>query len=82
MEASYEKNGSVDNTADKYWRAIRRRAKVDEDYNKTIAATDMAQEAKGDWGAYSHGQLIDATLYNIRRERRCDLSPQVCVGLT
>lgn len=33
----------------------------------------MAEEAKNDWGAYSAGSLIDATLYNIRRERRCEL---------
>ena len=73
MEASYEKNGRIDGTADGYWKALRRRAKVDEDYNKTIAATQMSEEAKGDFGAYSHGQLIDATLYNIRRERRNEL---------
>ena len=35
MEASYEKNGTVDGTADGYWRALRTRAKVDPDYNKT-----------------------------------------------
>ena len=70
MEACYELKGSIDGTADKYWRALRRRAKVDEDYNKTINATDMAKEAEGDFGAYSHGKLVDATLYNIRRERR------------
>lgn len=73
MEASYEKNGRIDATADGYWKALRRRAKVDEDYNKTITATKMSEEAKGDFGAYSHGQLIDATLYNIRRERRNEL---------
>lgn len=74
MEASCEKNdGRIDATADGYWKALRRRAKVDEDYNKTIAATLMSEEAKGDFGAYSHGQLIDATLYNIRRERRNEL---------
>lgn len=73
MEASYEKNGTIDATADGYWKALRRRAKVDEDYNKTITATKMSEEAKGDFGAYSHGQLIDATLYNIRRERRNEL---------
>ncbi|GAF02839.1 RagB/SusD family nutrient uptake outer membrane protein [Saccharicrinis fermentans] len=73
IEASYEKTGTINATADSYWRAIRARAGVDEDYNKTIAATDMSQEALYDWGAYSHGVLIDATLYNIRRERRCEL---------
>lgn len=73
MEACYEKNGSLDATAQDYWRAIRSRAKVDTDFNKTIAATQMSEEAKNDWGAYSAGQLIDPTLYNIRRERRCEL---------
>ena len=73
MEASYEKNGTIDATADKYWRALRTRAKVDPDYTKTIAATIMTEEAKGDFGAYSHGQLVDPTLYNIRRERRDEL---------
>ncbi|ADV42621.1 RagB/SusD family nutrient uptake outer membrane protein [Bacteroides helcogenes] len=71
IEAYYEKNHTLDANADKYWRAIRKRAGVDEDYNKTIAATDMAKEALYDWGAYSKGTLLtDATLFNIRRERR------------
>lgn len=73
MEACYELNGTIDATADRYWRALRTRAKVDPDYTKTIAATDMQEEAKWDFGAYSHGQLVDATLYNIRRERRDEL---------
>lgn len=33
----------------------------------------MSKESENDWGAYSANQLIDATLYNIRRERRCEL---------
>ncbi|HZJ80894.1 MAG TPA: RagB/SusD family nutrient uptake outer membrane protein [Dysgonamonadaceae bacterium] len=70
MEASYEKNGNIDATAANYWRALRRRAKVNEDFTLTIAATDMTKEAEGDFGAYSQGKLVDATLYNIRRERR------------
>lgn len=73
IEASYLKNGTIDSKADGYWRAIRTRAGVDPDYNKTIAATDMNEEAKCDWGAYSHGALINSTLYNIRRERRSEL---------
>lgn len=72
IEAYYEKNGRIDGKADAYWKAIRERAGIDTDYNKTIAATDMAKEALNDWGAYSHGKLVDATLYNIRRERRCE----------
>ena len=73
MEASYLKLGRVDDTAARYWRAIRERAGVDTDFEKTIRLTDMDEEKKGDWGAYSGGQLVDATLYNIRRERRNEL---------
>ncbi|MEG0467488.1 MAG: RagB/SusD family nutrient uptake outer membrane protein, partial [Mucinivorans sp.] len=70
IEAYYMLNNSLGGNCAAYWKAIRKRAGVDEDYYKTIAATDLAIEAKGDWGAYSAGRLIDATLYNIRRERR------------
>lgn len=73
MEACVEKTNSVDGTAAAYWTALRNRAKVDPDYNKTVAATDMSQEAKYDWGAYSHNQLISPLLYNVRRERRNEL---------
>ena len=69
IEASYLKNGNIDATADKYWKALRARAGVDTDYQKTINATDMSKEALNGWDAYSHGALVDATLYNIRRER-------------
>lgn len=71
MEACYMKNHSLDATAQGYWKAIRERAGVDTDYSKTIAATDLSRES--DWAKYSAGSLIDATLYNIRRERRCEL---------
>jgi hypothetical protein len=33
----------------------------------------MGREAELDWGAYSGGELIDPVLFNIRRERRCEL---------
>ena len=65
-------NGALDATSRSYWQKIRERAGVDTDFQKTISATNMSEEAKGDWGAYSQGSLIDATLYNIRRERRCE----------
>ncbi|MBF0575155.1 RagB/SusD family nutrient uptake outer membrane protein [Dysgonomonas sp. GY617] len=68
IEASYMKKKSIDGTAALYWKEIRRRANVDEDYSKTIAATNLDKE--NDWAKYSAGQLVDATLYNIRRERR------------
>lgn len=73
LEACVELNGSVDGTAGAYWAALRTRAKVDPDYNKTVAATDMNQEALWDWGAYSHGALVSPLLYNVRRERRIEL---------
>lgn len=73
MEACYEKTGTVDNVANGYWKQLRNRAYVADDYTKTIAATDMNEEAKFDWGAYSAGRLIDPTLYNIRRERSSEL---------
>ncbi|WP_257670587.1 RagB/SusD family nutrient uptake outer membrane protein [Parapedobacter tibetensis] len=73
MEASYERNGSLDASAREYWQIIRRRAHVGDDIDATIAATDMGREAGNDWGAYSAGQVLtDKTLYNIRRERRSE----------
>lgn len=72
MEASYEKNGLLDATAREYWILLRARANVSTDIDKTIAVTDMAKEAENDWAAYSAGKLVDETLYNIRRERRCE----------
>lgn len=68
IEACYMKNHSLDASAQKYWQAIRERAGIDPDYTKTINATKL--ELENDWGAYSAGQLVDATLFNIRRERR------------
>lgn len=73
IEACYERKGSLDNNAQKYWKAIRNRAGVDSDFQKTISATDVNKEAENDWGAYSQGKLVDPTLYNIRRERRVEL---------
>ncbi len=72
IEASYELTGSIDGTAATYWAQLRNRAKVDPNFQKTIAATDMSKETL-DMGAYSAGTLISPTLYNIRRERRCEL---------
>lgn len=71
IEAYYERFHTLNANCDRYWKALRNRAGVDPDYNATIAATDLAQE--NDLGVYSRGSLIDVTLYNIRRERRCEL---------
>ena len=74
MEASYLKEHSINGKASQYWRAIRTRAGINPDYNVTIAATQMNEEAKNDLAAYSKGTLLsDVTLYNIRRERRAEL---------
>ena len=70
MEACVEKTGAVDGTADKYWRALRKRALVNEDYMVTVNNTDLAKEAEGDWAVYSKGQQVSSLLYNVRRERR------------
>ena len=72
IEASYEKNGTLDAEAKTYWQQIRTRAKVSTDIEKTIAATEMSKETR-DWGAYSANQIVSPTLYNIRRERRNEL---------
>lgn len=60
-----------------YWKTIREKAGFKGeaiDPNVTIAATDISKEALNDWGAYTGGEILsDAVLYNIRRERRCEL---------
>lgn len=74
MEASYERKGTLDGDARAYWEAIRNRSKLSTNIDNTIAKTDMTKEAANDWGAYSAGvMLTDKTLYNIRRERRCEM---------
>lgn len=80
LEAYYERYHDLGGNCDKYWKALRTRAGVDPDYMKTINATiiapvsDMEHEMKGehDLAAYSKGIAVDKTLYNIRRERRCE----------
>lgn len=79
MEACYVNTGKLDDTATKYWTDLRKRAGITAPIQTTIDATDMAYEAKVDrpsydWGAFSGGKAIDATLYSIRRERRCELA--------
>lgn len=71
IEASYEKNGTLDTDALAYWKALRARAGIVEDPYVTINATDLSKE--NDWAVYSAGQRVNTVLYNIRRERRCEL---------
>lgn len=73
MEAYYERHGNLDTKALTYWKALRKRAGVSEEIQSTINATQMDMEAAFNWSAYSAGQVIDKTLYNIRRERVCEL---------
>lgn len=70
LEAYYERNGRLGGNCDTYWRALRTRAMVDPDYQTTIDATDLSKE--NDLATKWNGNYIDKTLYNIRRERRCE----------
>ena len=70
LEAYYVKNGKVDGKAAQYWKAVRTRAGINPDYTYSINNTDLAQET--DLAAHPGGYEVDATLYNIRRERRCE----------
>lgn len=70
LEAYYLKNGNISGKAADYWKAIRQRAGVNTNYQATIDATDLTQET--DLAKYSGDKTVDATLYNIRRERRCE----------
>ena len=77
MEAEYMINKNInDGHIIEYWKIIRETAGFRGDAidpMTTINATDMSKEVL-DWGAYTAGKLLDdATLYNIRRERRCEL---------
>lgn len=76
VEACYEKTNTIDSDADKYWKAIRKRALInienDGDWRVTVENTDMNEEGRFDWAAYTNGILISPTLYCIRRERRCE----------
>lgn len=70
LEAYYLKYGKVDSKAANYWKAVRTRAGINPDFTKTIAATNMSKET--DWAKNSGDKQVDATLLNIRRERRCE----------
>ena len=79
IEAYYERNGNLNAKATSYWQALRARAGVSTDIQATIGATNLDQEfylengvVKGDLAVYSGAERVDATLYNIRRERRCE----------
>lgn len=88
IEASCIENGgnSIDATADGYWKQLRKRAGLPEDYMITVNATvfpssiqqavaysDAPQQFETDWAVYSAGETVSKLLYNVRRERRCEL---------
>lgn len=77
MEAQYMLTKDVNSGKIlEYWKKVREAAGFTGDALnplRTIEATDMNQETK-DWGAWTAGQLLtDKALYNIRRERRCEM---------
>lgn len=77
MEAEYMLTRDVNaGHVMEYWKAIRTAAGFTGegvDPLTTINATDMTKESR-DWGAYTAGKLLDdKVLYNIRRERRCEM---------
>lgn len=84
MEAEYMLTKSLSGKVLEYWEDVHRAAGfTGEAVNPqtTINATDMSKEAL-DWGAYTAGQLLsDKVLYNIRRERRCELIAEGLRGM-
>lgn len=73
IEASYMLNNSLTAEAKKVWGDLRVRAGMPaSSIDVTIQNTNLEEEEKGDWAVYSAGQKVDVTLYNIRRERRCE----------
>lgn len=74
IEACYLRKGTLDGSATMYWKSIRERAGVNPDLDLTDQNTNIAKEAETDWAAYTAGELLtDTRLFNIRRERRCEL---------
>lgn len=77
IEAAWEKYGDgLDAKAWELWGKLRVRAGLPQDPHVTINATDLAKEEQTshDFGLYSAGRRITSpVLYNIRRERRCEL---------
>lgn len=80
IEASYLLKNTLDADARAYWEQLRTRAGIQANtLDATISKTNMTvladkNRASYDWAAFSAGQAIDATLYSIRRERRCEFA--------
>lgn len=69
LEAYYLRYNRIDGKAAAYWTAIRNRAGLGS-YQTSVDNTDMSRET--DLAAHPGSYEVDATLYNIRRERRCE----------
>lgn len=85
MEAEYMQTKDINSGHIlEYWKIVRERAGFTgtaADPMVTINATDMGRETR-DWGAYTAGKLLtDKVLYNIRRERRCELLAEGLRGM-
>ena len=84
MEAEYMLTNYLSGKVLEYWKAVRTAAGFTGDAvdpQVTIDATEMSKETL-DWGSYSGGkQLTDKVLYNIRRERRCELLAEGLRGM-
>ena len=77
LEAAWEKYGDgLNSEAWGYWSKLRERAGLPADPMITVNATDLdkEEETSHDFALYSGGKRITSkVLYNIRRERRCEL---------
>lgn len=80
IEADYVKNGNLDANSQKYWKALRQRAGVDTDYQKTIAATDLSKE--DDLAKYSGATMVDQLSIISVVNVAANLSLKVCVKTT
>ena len=72
LEAYYERHHNLEGKCDAYWKTLRTRAKVDTNYVKTINATNLSKERDLAAKVLVEKGMNDATLYSIRRERRCE----------
>lgn len=70
IEACVESTGAVDGTADGYWKQLRRRAGVNEDYMIAVNNTDFSKELQ--LSAYSGSSNVSKLIFNVRRERVCE----------
>lgn len=71
IEACVEKTTGVDEVAKDYWQKLRTRAGVSPEFETTVAATDLNKELQ--LSVYSGSTQVSPLLFNVRRERVCEL---------